>query len=102
MNETTDQEIDELREEAERTKDDPYPPGEPRRPNRNRAKVLSVRLNPEEFEELARYAETVEVPPSSLVRGWILEQLRAGSESPRTTVDRIAQEIEQLRRQLAA
>jgi hypothetical protein len=34
------------------------------------------------------------------VRGWILDQLRAGAESPITTVERIAHELEQLRRQL--
>jgi hypothetical protein len=42
----------------------------------------------------------VDLPASALVRGWILDQLRAGTESPITTVERIAHELEQLRRQL--
>ncbi|MGI8416121.1 MAG: hypothetical protein ACR2P2_07915, partial [Nakamurella sp.] len=65
-------------------------------------KVLSVRLNPEEFAELTRYAAALNAPVSGLVRGWVLDQLRVGSESPVTTVERIAHELEQLRRQLVA
>jgi hypothetical protein len=36
---------------------------------------------------------------SALVRGWIHDQLRAGDESPQRTIERIAQELDQLRRQ---
>lgn len=61
-----------------------------------------MRLNPEEYDELSRYAEAVKVPASSLVRGWILERVRTSSDSPAGTVERIARELEQLRRQLAA
>jgi hypothetical protein len=43
------------------------------------------------------------LPASTLVRGWILTQLRAdGETSPAGTVDRIAKEVEQLCRQLAS
>jgi hypothetical protein len=64
--------------------------------------VLSVRLNPSEFDDLARYAAALDVPVSGLVRGWILEELRASSESPTRTMDRIARELEHLRRQIVA
>jgi hypothetical protein len=64
--------------------------------------VLSVRLSGQEFDELSRYAAALEVPASGLVRGWILEQLRVGTDSPASTVERISHELEQLRRQLAA
>ena len=37
-----------------------------------------------------------------MVRGWILSHLRPGTDaSPAAVVDRIAREVEQLRRQLA-
>ncbi len=72
------------------------------RPGRQRAKVLSVRLNPQEFDELAGYAAALDVPASALVRGWILDQLRAGLESPQWAAERMARDLEQLRRQIVA
>lgn len=100
MTEITEAELRDYREEAEATRDDPLS-AEATRPGRRRAKLLSVRLNPEEFEALTQYADALELPASTLVRGWILTQLRTETEtSPVTTVDRIAREVEQLRRQL--
>ena len=99
MKEITDEHLSDTRQDAEGTQDQPMS-GKATRPGWQRAKVLSVRLNPEEFDELTRYATALEVPASVLVRGWILDQLRAGSESPVRTVERIAQELDQLRRQL--
>lgn len=99
MTDLNDQDLREYRMEAERTRDEPLSEGAVR-PGRQRAKVLSVRLDPAEFEELTRFAAAVDLPASALVRGWILDQLRAGTESPITTVERIAHELEQLRRQL--
>lgn len=61
--------------------------------------MLSIRLNIDEFDALSRYAAAIDAPASALVRGWILDQLRAGSDSPERTVERIARELEQLRRQ---
>lgn len=101
MTDISEQDLQDYRDQAEHGRDEPLSV-EATRPGRQRAKVLSVRLSPEEFDELARYSAALEVPASALVRGWILGQLRAGSESPVRTVERIAQEFEQLRRQLAA
>lgn len=101
MSDITDQELRDYREQAEATHDEPLSTTATR-PGWQRAKVLSVRLSEEEFEELSRYAAAVEAPASGLVRGWVLDQLRAGAESPVGTVDRISHELEQLRRQLAA
>src|SRR5699024_11278086 len=42
---------------------------EPTRPGLPRAKVLSVRLTTEEFDELSRFAATADVPASALMRG---------------------------------
>lgn len=85
------------REEAEATRDEPMPNAT----HPARAKVLSIRLNPDEFEALNRHADQLELPASTLVRSWILTHLQTDTEtSPAATVDRIAREIEQLRRQL--
>lgn len=65
-----------LREESEIHKDDPYPEGTVgRRPNRTRDTVYSVRLSADEQAELRRVAEARHLPPSTLVRSWILERL---------------------------
>ncbi|MDN5913636.1 MAG: hypothetical protein L0I76_00715 [Pseudonocardia sp.] len=100
MTEISDQDLHGYREQAEATRDEPLS-SSATRPGWQRAKVLSVRLSAEEFEELTRYASALEVPASGLVRGWILEQLRAGADSPVNTIERISHELEQLRRQLA-
>ena len=65
-----------IRAESEATKDDPYPDGTVgERPNRNRSQVYSVRLSAEEQEELRKLADSKHLPPSTLVRSWILERL---------------------------
>lgn len=101
MTDASERELREYREQAENTQDEPLS-DTASRPGWQRAKVLSIRLSEEEFDELSRYATTLEVPASGLVRGWILDQLRGSSDSPVSTVDRISHELEQLRRQLAA
>ncbi|EHK88244.1 hypothetical protein SZMC14600_06061 [Saccharomonospora azurea SZMC 14600] len=101
MSEISEQDMRDYRAEAEDASDEPLSE-QASRPGRGRAKVLSVRLTPEEFDELTQFAAALDVPASALVRGWVLNELRAGSESPVRTVDRIAQELDQLRRQLAA
>jgi hypothetical protein len=63
-----------LRRESEQTKDDDYPAGATgRRPNRQ--KVYSVRLSADEEAEVQRVAADKHLPPSTLVRSWILERL---------------------------
>lgn len=99
MTDTHDQDLRDYREQAEHTRDEPLSDSAAR-PGGQRAKVLSVRLNPEEFEALTRYAAALDASISALVRGWVLDRLRTASESPVSTVERIAHELEQLRRQL--
>ncbi len=101
MTEISKQDLRDYRDQAEAAGDKPLS-SSASRPGRQRAKVLSIRLNPQEFEELASYAATLDTPASSLVRGWILDQLRAGTESPQRTVERMARDLEQLRRQIVA
>ncbi|KYH43140.1 hypothetical protein [Branchiibius sp. NY16-3462-2] len=63
-----------LRAESEEAKDSPYPEGTSgTRPNRQ--KVYSVRLSEQEEAEVQRVAAAKHLPPSTLVRSWILERL---------------------------
>lgn len=76
MTDISEEDLQDSREQAERTPDEPLS-DRATRPGWQRAKVLSVRLCPDELDELARYAAALEVPASALVRGWILDQLHA-------------------------
>lgn len=71
-----------LREEAERSEQNkdmtPSADAQVSRPGRDRAKVLSVRLNAEEYERLMAQAELAGVGPSTLARSIILGTLNAG------------------------
>ncbi|MGH3925988.1 MAG: hypothetical protein ACRDSN_03475 [Pseudonocardiaceae bacterium] len=97
MTDITPEKLRAYREEAEATRDEPLQ--NPTQPTR--AKVLSIRLNPDEFDALTRHADELELPASTLVRSWILTHLKGDTEtSPAATVDRIARDVEQLRRQL--
>lgn len=67
-----------LRDESERTKDQPYPvEAQLTRPNRSR--VYSVRLSPSEEERVLQLAMDKHLPPSTLVRSWILDRLEQES-----------------------
>ena len=101
MTEINEQDLRDYRDTAEATQHEPLSE-QASRPDQGRSKVLSVRLSTEEFDELGRYAAALDVPASALVRGWVLDQLRAGSDSPNKTIERIVHELDQLRRQLAA
>lgn len=75
MAKTTDpQLIARLREESERTKDDPFPE-DVRVVRPNRSQVYSVRLSAEEQARVQSVADAKHLPPSTLVRSWILDRL---------------------------
>lgn len=63
-----------LRQESEKTKDTAYPEGA-RGSRPNRTKVYSVRPSDEEEDQIQKLAESKHLPPSTLVRSWILERL---------------------------
>jgi hypothetical protein len=71
-----------LREEAEHAEQnkDATPSSDAKigRPGRDRAKVLSVRLNAKEYEQLTAQAELAGVGPSTLARSMILDFLNPG------------------------
>jgi len=75
--------IDAVREESERTEDDPYPEGAAfTRPNRERSRVYSVRLTEAEYEAVQRVADAAHLPPSTLLRSWILARLDHERDAP--------------------
>jgi hypothetical protein len=46
------------------------------RPNRSRSAVYSIRLNPDEVASVQALADEAGLPPSTLVRSWIVERVR--------------------------
>jgi hypothetical protein len=77
MAKTIDRKLaEQLREESERTKHEPYPADSTyTRPNRDRSRVYSVRLSEAEYAEVQRVADSAHLPASTLVRSWILARL---------------------------
>ena len=89
MTDVPNEDLRAYREEAEATRDEPLS-GSAARPGLTRAKVLSVRLNPDELAELTAYADRLDVPASALVRGWILSHVRPGADtSPAAVVEAV-------------
>lgn len=65
-----------IREESERTKDDPFPPGtEFRRPNAGRSRPFTIRLSEAETAAVQQAADAAHLPASTMVRSWILARL---------------------------
>lgn len=63
-----------LRDESEETRDSAYPiDARPSRPNRT--KVYSIRLSEDEQAQVQQAADAQHLPPSTLVRSWILDRL---------------------------
>jgi len=90
-----------LRDEAEHAEQnkDAAPASDTKvtRPGRERAKVLSVRLNAEEYEQLAVKAEVAGVGPSTLAPSMIRQALNPG-EGVRPTKEWMASVSERLER----
>lgn len=78
MTELTEELIRAMREESERTKDLPYPPGTRGR-RLNRENVFSLRLTDEEQKRLAAVAQAQHLPASTMARSWILQRLEQES-----------------------
>lgn len=51
-------------------------PSDGYRRNLNRSVMFSVRFNPDELDDLQRYAEQRGLPARTLARSWILDRLR--------------------------
>src|ERR1700680_3747288 len=69
--------IEEETEASETNRDAPIAKGARiTRPNRARATVYSIRLNPDEVAALQSLADAAGVPGSTLARSWIVERIR--------------------------
>jgi hypothetical protein len=85
---------------SERTRDDPLS-GKATRKRPTQSVVYSIRLTPEQTQEIQRIADNAGVPATGLVRGWVLQGLAAERESSvEETVEVLAQSVARLRRQI--
>jgi len=93
--------IAQIAAEAETTCNDPMPAGAvSTRPNRS--VPVAVRLAPEDAAAIESLAAQLDVPMSTLLRGWILTALAAKrEESVSTAIDRIAADVQRLRELVA-
>ncbi len=75
-------------------------PNKPDKPNKS--VPVAVRLAPEDVAALEALADQLDVPVSSLLRGWILAALSAQrEESVLTALDRISADVQRLRELVA-
>jgi predicted DNA-binding protein len=89
-----------IREEIEQSERHPNAPAGTDWTQRGRARstVYSVRLNPEEVARIEAVAKRLDVPASTLVRGWVLNAL--AEQEPNTlagTIDRLEADVRRLR-----
>lgn len=75
--------------------------GKGRRRGQAKAKMLTLRLSASDHAEIERVAQELDIPVSALVRGWILDGLaeQRGTSVP-DAVDRLAAEVDRLRRKI--
>jgi len=66
-------------EDSERTRDVPMDTSAMRA---NRSEVFTLRLNPDELLAVNAVAEAAGLPPSTLVRAWILDRLKTVDVQP--------------------
>lgn len=78
-----------LATEGEAAENVPTPEDGHRR-NLNRSVMFFVRFNPEEIEELQRYADQRGLPARTLARIWILERMRQESGADDSLTRRVA------------
>ena len=73
------------------------------RKGRTRSVVYSVRLTPEQTDEIQRIAEEAGIPASALVRDWVVEGLAAerGTATLDSLVDTLSRDVDKLRRSVA-
>ncbi len=110
MNNSVDVErlIDLEAEHSETMHDEPIPAdalAAAKRPNLARSVTLTVRLNPDELADLRDAAQRRGIPPSTLVRGWVVREIAAEKSDPADAarvVDRLEDDVRALRRLVAS
>lgn len=87
-------------EASEGARDEPLS-GRAARKRPTRSVFCSIRLTPEQTEEIQRIAEAAGIPVAGLVRGWVLQGLAAErEESVEQTVEALSRDVARLRRPL--
>lgn len=73
------------------------------RKGQSRSVVYSVRLTPEQTDEIQRIAKEAGIPASALVRDWVVEGLAAerGTATLDSLVDTLSRDVDKLRRSVA-
>ncbi|MHB8452156.1 MAG: hypothetical protein ACYDAQ_17155 [Mycobacteriales bacterium] len=93
--------VEQIAAEADATADLPMP-ADATSTRPNKSVPVAVRLAPEDVSAIEALAEQLDVPMSSLLRGWIVAALHAGrEESVATALDRIAADVQRLRELVA-
>ena len=86
----------EERNHSELTRDDELPDTGVRR-NRERSRVFSVRLDPNDILTIESIARKMDVPVSTLVRGWVLRgMVEHDSGSLSNIVERLRVDVDRL------
>jgi hypothetical protein len=93
--------VEQIAAEADATANQPMPPGAVfTRPNKS--VTVATRISPEDLAEIERLAARLDVPPASLIRGWILSGLNAQrEETVQSTIERISADVQRLRELVA-
>ncbi len=93
--------VEQIAAEADATADQPMPAGATStRPNKS--VTVATRVSPEDLKAIEALASQLDVPVSTLVRGWVLAGLTARKdESLATALDRITADVQRLRELVA-
>jgi len=93
--------VEQIAAEADATANQPMPPGAAfTRPNKS--VTVATRISPEDLAEIERLAARLDVPPASLIRGWVLSGLNAQrEETVQSTIERISADVQRLRELVA-
>jgi hypothetical protein len=93
--------VEQAAAEADATADRPMPP-EAAFTRPNKSVTVATRVSPEDLAEIERLAARLDVPPSALIRGWILAGLSAHKEETvHSAIERISADLQRLRELVA-
>ena len=89
-------------EHADTTRDAPLPEGvKGTQPNKEAARVYTIRLQPDLVDTLERVAKEIDVPTSAVIRGFIQDGLAARQkETAQALIGRITSDSQKLARLL--
>lgn len=93
--------VEQVAAEAETTRDEPMP-SDATSTRPNKSVPVAIRLAPDDVAAIESLARRLDVPTSTLLRGWILDALTARrEESASTALDRLTADVQRLRELIA-